>query len=50
MNKETREIEINGVVEVPKELSHEEFFRKFIEFIESQGWSFGGGMTDEDDN
>ena len=35
--------ELAGVVEV--NLSEEEFFDKFVDFVESLGGSFGGGIT-----
>ena len=41
-----KEIEINGCIEIPVELSMDEFWDIFIEFIESQKWSFGGGMNE----
>ena len=37
-----KEIEINGCVEVPCEISTEAFADAFIEWIESNGWYFGG--------
>ncbi len=40
----TKEIEIQGCVSVPEEVSMDDFFiDKFIAFIEENGWSFGGG-------
>lgn len=42
MNKE---FEIQGCVEVPMELSEDEFWHKFIDFIETNNWSFGGGIN-----
>lgn len=41
-----KEFEIQGCVEVPSELSEEEFWNKFIGFIESNNWLFGGGITE----
>jgi uncharacterized protein YggL (DUF469 family) len=41
-----KEFEIQGCVEVPIELSEDEFFDKFIAFIESNNWSFGGGINE----
>nr|WP_315024896.1 hypothetical protein [uncultured Aminipila sp.] len=32
-------------MEVPTELSEDEFWDKFIGFIEENGWSFGGGIN-----
>ncbi|WP_206459223.1 50S ribosome-binding protein YggL [Anaerovorax sp. IOR16] len=40
-----KEFEFQGCVEVPAELSEDEFMDKFIEFIEVNGWSFGGGIN-----
>ena len=39
-----KEIEINGCVEIPCEISIDEFTDAFIEWIESKGWYFGGGF------
>ena len=41
-----KEFEIQGCVEVPIELSEDEFYNKFITFIESNNWSFGGGINE----
>lgn len=41
-----KEIEIRGCVEVPEELSIDEFSDLFIEFIESKNWYFGGGFRE----
>lgn len=38
-----KEIEIQGCVTVPEEVSMDEFIDKFIAFIEKNKWSFGGG-------
>lgn len=40
----TREIEIDGCVSVPEECSEDEFSDKFIDFVERNHWSFGGGI------
>lgn len=40
----TREIEIDGCVSVPEECSEDEFWDKFIDFVERNHWSFGGGI------
>lgn len=37
-------IEVNGVIET--NVNHDEFYEKFIRFIENEGWSFGG-ITNE---
>lgn len=41
-----KEIEINGCIEIPAELSIDECWNIFIAFIESKKWSFGGGMKE----
>lgn len=46
MEKKTREIEINGCCEIPDEMTEDEFYNIFIEFIESHGWYFGGGINE----
>ena len=38
-----KEIEIQGCVTVPEEVSMDDFIDKFIAFIEENEWSFGGG-------
>lgn len=40
-----KEFEFQGCVEVPVELSEDEFMDKFISFIEENGWLFGGGIN-----
>lgn len=39
-----KEIEINGCIEIPPEMTMDEFTDAFIEWIESKGWYFGGGF------
>ena len=41
-----KEIEINGCVEIPPEMTIDEFNNEFLNFIESKGWSFGGGFKE----
>ena len=41
-----KEIEINGCVEIPPEMTMDEFCTAFIELIESKGWYFGGGLQE----
>ena len=41
-----KEIEINGCVEIPPEMSMDDFTTEFIKFIETHGWSFGGGFNE----
>jgi len=41
-----KEIEISGCIEIPPEMTADEFAHTFIEFIESKGWFFGGGFRE----
>jgi hypothetical protein len=42
-------IEINGTIYSNEgNIEEEEFFEAFIEFIESKGWFFGGGISQID--
>ena len=41
-----KEIQINGCVEIPYDISIDEFTDVFIEWIESKGWYFGGGFDE----
>jgi hypothetical protein len=41
-----KEIEINGCVEIPPEITMDAFTDAFIEWIESKGWYFGGGFKE----
>lgn len=43
-------IDINGVVQVPNTMTHEQFLDKFLEFVESLNGSFGGGTKEVDSN
>ncbi|CAB1252936.1 Guanosine-3',5'-bis(Diphosphate) 3'-pyrophosphohydrolase [Clostridiaceae bacterium BL-3] len=42
----TKEIEIDGCVSVPENCSEDEFWDKFIDFIERNYWYFGGGIKE----
>jgi len=44
--KNTKEIEINGCVSVPENCSVDDFYDKFIDFIENNYWLFGGGIKE----
>ena len=44
-----KEFEINGCIEVQSEITEEEFFDAFIQFVESKGWSFGCGINEIQD-
>lgn len=39
-----KEIEIRGCIEIPPEGSQDEVCDRFIEWVEANGWSFGGGF------
>ena len=39
----TKEIEIQGCITIPKDVSMDEVIDKFIAFIEKKEWRFGGG-------
>ena len=41
-----KEIEINGCIEIPPEMSIDEFSEAFLELIEQKGWYFGGGFRE----
>ncbi len=40
----TKEIEMQGCIEIPPEVSQDEVCDKLIAFIEANGWYFGGGF------
>ena len=39
-----KEIQIDGCIEIPPEMSLDAFMELFLELIESKGWLFGGGF------
>ena len=41
-----KEIEINGCVEIPPEMTEDEFTNEFLAFVEARGWRFGGGFRE----
>ena len=41
-----KEIEINGCIEIPPEMTMDAFADAFLELIESKGWFFGGGFNE----
>ena len=41
-----KEMEITGCIEIPPEMTLDEFMDTFIEWIESKGWYFGGGFRE----
>lgn len=40
----SKEIVLNGCVEIPDDMLEEAFCDAFIEFVESHGWYYGGGI------
>ncbi|ONI39183.1 hypothetical protein AN639_10460 [Candidatus Epulonipiscium fishelsonii] len=40
-----KEISIDAVIVVLSDLAHDEFWNKFIDFIEENNWLFGGGIN-----
>ena len=43
MSNDVKDIEINGCITIPTNITHDEFLKKFIDFIEENNWCFGGG-------
>lgn len=41
-----KEFEIVGCVEVESSVTEDEFITELIKFVESKGWSFGGGVRE----
>lgn len=41
-----KEFELNGCIEVPLGVTEEEFLKKNLDFVESNGWYFGGGIKE----
>ena len=48
-NPMSRYIEINGVVELPDKVDHDQFWNEFIDFLEDNGYYFGGGTKEIDE-
>ena len=44
--KREKEFEINGCISVPEDLSYDDLWDKFIDFIENNNWYFGGGINE----
>ena len=42
--------DIKGVIETPNNVSTDQLTNEFIEFIESKGYTFGGGFASIDEN
>jgi len=47
--KNERVIKINGCVSIQPCMTHDDFLERFIRFVESHGWYFGGGTEDVTD-
>lgn len=47
--KSERVIKIDGCVSVQPYISHDDFLKRFIAFVEMHGWYFGGGTEDVTD-
>ena len=45
-NPSSKEIEFHGCVEVPPDTTMDEFTDAFLSWVESKGWSFGGGFRE----
>ena len=41
-----KEMEILGCVEIPPEMTMDEFANELLTFIERKGWRFGGGFRE----
>ena len=37
-------VEVNGCIEIPADVETDFVIDKFIEFLENNGWTFGGGF------
>ena len=42
----SHEVEIAGCLNVPEDADFDKITDLFLEFVESHGWTFGGGFTD----
>ncbi len=40
----SKSVEIGGCIEIPENIETNFVIDKFIEFVESNGWTFGGGF------
>jgi len=45
-----KEYAIEGVIQVPENVSEEVLVRKFLDFMETNGFYFGGAIKDIKDN
>lgn len=41
-----KEMEVIGCIEIPPEMTMDEFVDEFVEMMESKGWYFGGGFKE----
>ena len=41
-----KEIELSGCVEIPQNMTMDDFADEFLLWIESKGWRFGGGFRE----
>lgn len=46
----SHEIEIEGCLDVPSNISLNDVVEEFLAFIESRGWYFGGGFQEFKDD
>lgn len=45
-NQDRKAIKINGCIEVPHDLTEDDFSNIFIDFVEDHGWYFGGSIKE----
>ena len=45
-----KQFEIDGCIEVQLEVSADEFWETFIDFVEAKGWFFGGVINEIQDD
>lgn len=50
MNPTHKSFEISGHIYTPDGVTTEEFFDKFIGFVEDSGWTFRGGIRPEEES
>lgn len=43
---EERLIEIGGCLEIPDDVTVDDFAEEFLRFVEERGWHFGGGFRE----
>ena len=41
-----KEMEVVGCIEIPPEMTMDEFMDEFVALMESKGWYFGGGFKE----